>query len=143
MTYFVTFRSRRDLDEMDRADLFRNVLKLDGRKWTILALTVLPDRTEMLVSVEDDANGVPYELSDLVEKAKTGATKAILKRTEERFPPFYGESYDHIVRDEEERETFYDALIDGAVHAGLVEIPEDYRTLYVREAGGSDEPAPT
>lgn len=135
----MTFRSRRDLDERDRADLFRNILKLDGRKWSLLALTVLPDRTEMLVSVEDDANGVPYELSDLVEKAKTAASKAILKRTEERFPPFYGESYDHIVRDEEERETFYDALIDGAVAAELAEIPEDYPTLYVRDAGGVDE----
>ncbi len=139
----MTFRSRRELDERDRADLFRHILKLDGRKWTILALTVLPDRTEMLVSVEDDANGTPYELSDLVEKAKTGASKAILKRTEERFPPFYGESYDHIVRDEEERETFYDALIDGGVHAGLAEIPEDYATLYVRDAGGPDDPLPT
>lgn len=135
VTYFVTFRHRRNLEEGERHLLYRNLLRLDGRKWRILAMTILPDRTELLCEVEPDKSGTRAELSDLVEKGKTQAGKAILKLTEERWPPFYGESYDHIVRDESERETFYDGIVDGAMATELVETPEDWPTLYVRDAG--------
>ena len=82
--------------------------------------------------------GEPYELSDLIEKAKDKAGRAIIKATGERFPPFYNESYDHILRDEDERAQFLDALIDGALEGEAVETPEDWPTLYVSDAGGHE-----
>lgn len=134
VTYFVTFRHRRNLEEGERMILFREILKLDARRWTVLAMTVLPDRTELLAEAVVGTNGTAYELNEVAEKAKTIAGRRIIKISEERFPPFYSESYDRIVRDEDERATFLDGIVDGSLETGLVEQPEDWPTLYVADA---------
>ena len=135
VTYFVTFRHRRALDERERRDMLRALLKPDGRQWDLLIVAVLPERTELLFKVrEAPATGRPYELSDIVEKAKTKVGRGIVKRTEERYPPFYEESYDRIVRDEIELEERWQAIFDAPVDEELAESAEDYDSLWVADA---------
>lgn len=67
----------------------------------------------MMLTLEPGPKGEPYELSDLVEKAKTKAGKKIIAKSGERFPPFYGESYDRIVRDDAELEERWTAVLDA------------------------------
>ena len=76
-------------------------------------------------------NGEPYELSGIVEKAKTKAGKHITKATGERFPPFYAESYDRIVRDEAELEQRWEELFEAPTTYELTEDPDDYEGLWV------------
>lgn len=73
----------------------------------------------------------PIELAQPVEKAKTKAGKLILKKTEERFPPFYGESYDRIVRDEVELEERMIEITGSPEDLDLCGDSSDYETLYV------------
>lgn len=135
VTYYVTFRHRRPLTEPERRNLLRALLKPDGRQWELLILLVLPERTELMFKVhEAPATGRPYELSDIVEKAKNKVGRAIMKQTEERWPPFYEESYDRIVRDEAEFEERWQALFEAPVSEELVEASEDYDGLWVRDA---------
>ncbi len=135
VTYFVTFRHRRPLDESERRSLLRALLQPDGRKWDLLIVVVLPERTELLFKVREAmATGRPYELSDVVEKAKTKVGRQIVKKTEERWPPFYEESYDRIVRDEAELEERWQAIFDAPVEEELAESPEDYDGLWVADA---------
>ena len=135
VTYYVTFRHRRPLDDRERRDLLRALLKPDGRRWDLLIVAVLPERTELMFKVREAvATGRPYELSDIVEKAKTKVGRTIAKRTEERWPPFYEESYDRIVRDEAELEERWQAIFDAPVNEELAESAEEYDALWVADA---------
>lgn len=131
MTYYATFRHRRPLDEGERTELLRALMRPHGRRWDLLIVCVLPEQTELIFRVREAPIGGVYELSDLVEKAKTKAGKEIVKRTGERFPPFYGESYDRIMRDAEELKTYWEAIYGSPVANELAESPEDYPALWV------------
>lgn len=124
--YYVTFRHRRELEESERQCLFGALLKPQGRKWDVDLLCVLPEKTEMIVRIETAPNGDPFELSDIVEKAKAKAGKLIIKSSGERYPPFYTESYDRIVRDEAELETTWTSIVDAAER-----VSDDYQYLWL------------
>lgn len=128
--YFVTFRHRRELDEGERRVLFLSLLKPDGSRFDLIALLVLSDRTEMLFTVRKTASGEAYELSKTIEQAKSKAGKAICKSSGERFPPFYTESYDHIVRDEDELDEFAQKILDGPFELGWTEDLTNFPTLW-------------
>jgi hypothetical protein len=96
-----------------------------------MIVCVLPDTTELIFSVRENADGAALELSDILEPAKRKAGKQIIKKSGERFPPFYGESFDRIIRDEVELEERWQAIFDSPTAADLAEEPEDYRTLWV------------
>lgn len=134
VTYYVTFRHRRDLDEAERLALFRQLLRPEGRKWDLAILCVLPGATELVFQVKEGPKG-SYELSDIVEKAKSKAGKLIIKNTGERFPPFYTESYDRIVRDEAELDEHFQRILFSMVTAELAEDPEEWEALFVKGTG--------
>ncbi|MDX2065635.1 MAG: hypothetical protein SFX74_07840 [Fimbriimonadaceae bacterium] len=136
--YFATFRHRRPLDASERDILFREVRKTEMRYLETDIVVVLPESTSLIFRVKTDRDGRPAELSDAIEKAKTRAGKRIIKVTGERFPPFYEESFDRILRDELEYEAFWSEILESPVAAELVESPEDYGTLYVAHAPGSE-----
>ena len=134
VTYYVTFRHRRELTEAERLVLFRNLLRPEGRKWDLMILCVLPGATELVFQVMEGPKGT-YELSGIVEKAKTKAGKLIIKNTGERFPPFYSESYDRIIRDDGELEEHFQRILYSMVDAELTEDPESWDALWVKDKG--------
>jgi len=110
------------------------LIRPDGRRWDLLILCVLPEVTDLIFRIREAPSGAPYELSDIVEKAKAKAGKLIIKKTGERYPPFYNESYDRILRDEAELEERWMEMFDGPVSHGLAEDPEEYAGLWVSGA---------
>ncbi|MBI1334340.1 MAG: hypothetical protein JST12_07530 [Armatimonadetes bacterium] len=129
VVYYVTFRHRRDLSDEERNRLLSNLLRPDGRKWDLIIACVLPNQTELMFRVEEG-----NELSDIVEKAKTKTGKGIVKKTGERWPPFYEESYDRIIRDDAEFEEFWTKILESPVDNELAEEPGEYPGLYVANA---------
>jgi hypothetical protein len=95
----------------------------------LIIACVLPEVTELMFRVNTEK-----EFSDFIEKAKTKAGKEIIKKSGERFPPFFAESYDHIVRDDGEFEEFWTRILESPMQAELVEEPGDYEGLYVPDA---------
>ncbi len=94
-------------------------------------ICVLPERTELIFSVRTGKGDQPYELADILEKAKTKAGKLIIKKSGERFPPLYNESYDRIIRDDAEFEERWQAIVGSPVEFELVDDPSDYESLWV------------
>ncbi|MEA2553536.1 MAG: hypothetical protein QOJ65_1712 [Fimbriimonadaceae bacterium] len=131
VTYYVTFRHRRALDEAERRYLLQALVRPDARRWDLLIACVLPEATELMFVVRDAPSGQPYELSNIVEKAKAKVGRLIIKNTGEKYPPFYAESYDRILRDQAELEERWQAILESPVSAELAEDPEDYEGLYV------------
>lgn len=134
VTYYVTFRHRRDLNDQERQLLLRALLRPEGRRWDLLIICVLPGETNLMFNIREAPTGAPYELSEIVEKAKTKVGRQIIKKSEERFPPFYNESYDRIVRDDAELEERWQEIFDSPVKFELAEDPEEYQTLWVSGA---------
>ena len=129
VSYYVTFRHKRDLDDMERNRLLYNLKKPDGKAWDLVIACVLPAQTELIFRVTEG-----NELSDIVEKAKKRAGKDIIKKTGEKWPPFYDESYDHIIRDDAEFEEFWTKILESPVDLELVDEPGEYPDLYVAGA---------
>ncbi|MFI5385742.1 MAG: hypothetical protein ACHQ50_06435 [Fimbriimonadales bacterium] len=129
--YYVTFRHRREIDAGERQMLLRALLRPDARKWDLLILCILPGQTELIFTVRERPTGQPYELSEIIEKAKAKVGRLVMKQTGERFPPFYAESYDRIIRDESELEERWQAIHDSPVDHELVEDPDQWDGLWV------------
>jgi hypothetical protein len=134
VVYYVTFRHRRALDESERTQLLRALIRPDGRRWDVQIAVVLPEVTELIFTVREAPTGRPYELSDIVEKAKAKVGRLIVKKTGERWPPFYDESYDRILRDDVELEERFLMMLESPVAAELCEDPEEYPALWVSHA---------
>jgi hypothetical protein len=122
------------LDDAERQRLFQSLARPDGRQMDLEILAVLPEATEMIFQVREGRDGQPLELSDIVEKAKAKTGRWIIKRTGERFPPFYAESYDRILRDAGELEERFLSILASPVDHELVEEPEEYGELFVKDA---------
>ena len=130
VTYYVTFRHRRALDEQECVDLLRALLKADGRTMEMQVVCVLPESTEMLFTMADGEK-VP-DLAKIVEGAKRRMGAKTVKRTGEMFAPFYNESYDRIVRDESEYEERFTAICRSPVDLELCEAPDEYEGFWSR-----------
>lgn len=95
--YWVWFRHTRTLKDSERAILFKNMISRVGKSCEIFALCVAPGETHLLLC----QNGTK-DFAQLIVTAKRKAGKAITDATSERFPPYYEESFDRIVRDVDE-----------------------------------------
>ena len=105
------------------------LMRPDGTKWDLIIACVLPNQTELMFRVQEG-----NELSDIVEKAKTKTGKEIIKKSGEKWPPFYTESFDRIIRDDAEFEEFWTKILESPVDSELVDDPGDYPDLYVADA---------
>lgn len=131
--YYVTFRHSRPLTNDERGLLMAQILKQEGKRWALLVLCVLDDRSELMFRVQVAPTGMEYEFSAVLEKAKRKTGALIIKRTGEQFPPFYFESYDRIVRDEAELEERWREIVSAPVRAGLSHETEEYPYLWVAQ----------
>ena len=118
----------------ERRILLQQLIKPDGRRWDLLIVVVLPEKTDLIFRVHEAPNGADYELSEIVEKAKAKSGKLIIKKSGEKFSPFYAESYDRIIRDESELEARWQELFDSPTDLELAEDPEEYEGLWVADA---------
>ncbi|MFQ3669366.1 MAG: hypothetical protein SNJ61_10830 [Fimbriimonadaceae bacterium] len=131
VNYYVVFRHRRDLEDAERQIVLRALLLQHGRRLDVRIACVLPDRTELIFRAQLSPDGRPYELAEAVEAAKKRAARSIMKRSGERYPPFWEESFDRIIRDDAEFEERWLAILGGPVDAGLADEPEDDPGLWV------------
>ena len=113
--------------------LFKELLRPDKRKWDLMILCVLPAETELIFTVREGMQGTPIEIADIVEPAKRRAGRKIIHNTGERFPPFFAESYDRIIRDEAELDERRESIYGSSVERELVEDPADYDALWVSQ----------
>jgi len=132
--YYATFRHKRPLEDAELNFLFQRLMRAQRRKFDYHILCVLPEKTEMIFTVNESPDGSPYELSDVIEKAKRQAGSAIIKKSQERWPPFYTECFDRIIRDEAEFEATWETILSSPVDQELVEDPSDWWTIFVPDA---------
>ncbi|MEJ5170305.1 MAG: hypothetical protein WHU10_04900, partial [Fimbriimonadales bacterium] len=75
--YYATFRHRRVLCEAERRLLLRALLRPNGSSWSVLAVRVGEQDSELMFTMVPSVGGRPRELADVLEKAKARAGKEI------------------------------------------------------------------
>lgn len=110
VVYYVNFKHRRDLNDKERVQLYRRVVAL--RDLDIFALAVFSSHTELMALVRPTTRGKERDLGDIVDRAKKKVSREALKKTGEKYDLFFSESYDRIVRSQDEFESFCESILE-------------------------------
>ena len=95
------------------------------------AIVVMPDHVHLLLTPLRDENGWPFPLVDILQCLKGATAHRINKLLHTSGPVWEEESFDHVLRSNEDLKNKCEYIRQNPVDAGLVHRPEDYRCLWV------------
>ena len=158
-TYFLTWRcaSGVTLTESERDVVLAAIRHWDATRWDVFAAVVMPDHVHALARPLPKGDGV-WDLAELLHSVKSFSAHQINKRRRQgvsdrrdteptRNSPLVGpvsrrsssiwqdERYDRWIRDEDEMTEKWDYIVGNPAKAGLVEVAEQYRWLYLKVTG--------
>ncbi|MGH2567499.1 MAG: transposase, partial [Bacteroidota bacterium] len=123
----------------------------DGKRYTLLCYSIMPNHVHLLIDIRpekvgqvgnlsytaDDkaqqAGNLSYTLSRILHSIKRHTAREANKILNRAGPFWQHESYDHIIRDNDELERIIWYILDNSVKAGLVEHWKNWRGNYVQE----------
>jgi REP element-mobilizing transposase RayT len=140
-TYFLTFRlsgyrssggfadyksAPRRLDAAERRIVKDAILFWHAKRWTVHALTAMPDHVHILATPLQAGPGAWHSLSKLVQSVKRHAAREINRHRRTRGAVWQAESFDRIVRDEREFHDKFTYIIGNAVKAEVAKDGWEY-----------------
>jgi REP element-mobilizing transposase RayT len=135
--YFCTASTkfRQTLSPEERDIVFEAIQFHRDRKYELFASVVMPDHFHLLLEpLQKDDSGL-FNLSEIFHSIKSWSSNQIGKlrpqvSDRKKSPIWQDETYDHILRnDEDYSEKFYYTLYNP-VEAGLVATPDEYKWLW-------------
>jgi len=138
-TYFVTFRARHGELSLDERKIAHDACNYwHGVKATIHAAVVMPDHVHLLMSPHELDEGQWISLGELLHSIKSFSGHEIAKLRGKRGSVWLDESFDRIVRDDSEFIEKWEYIEANPVTAGLVNSPNEYPWLTLRQIGFRD-----
>ena len=130
---FVTFRSLRTfiLPAAARDLVLDHCLREHGKRARLHAVVIMPDHAHLLLMPLRNPDGWPYPLVDILQCLKSATAHRINKLLRLSGPVWQDESFDHVLRSDENLKEKCEYIRQNPVRRGLVEKPEDYRWLWV------------
>lgn len=125
-TYFVTFRllsGGRTFHE--RQLVLEHIKSGDGSYYNLWSVVIMPDHVHLLFQA---ARG--FALSRIMKGIKGVSAMLVNESRQATGSIWQDESYDRIMRDEQEALKMARYLLDNPRRSGLVEQPEDYPYLF-------------
>lgn len=130
-TYFVTFRTRKiELPPEARGLVFEACRYFDGQRFRLWAATVMPDHVHLLLTPEKKSDQEWFSLSAILHSLKSFSAKKINALLSRKGPVWVEESFDRIMRSEEEFLGSWHYIRNNAAKKGLCESPEEWPWLY-------------
>ena len=133
-TYFLTWRALTlMLEPDDRIITLNAILFWDARRWDVYAAVVMPDHVHVLVRprpISPSSPEVFHSLSAILHSVKGFTSHRINDRLNRSGCVWQDETYDRIMRDEEEFIEKWHYIRTNPVKAGLVATPEEYPWHY-------------
>ncbi len=118
------------------------ILHWHGAKWHVHALTVMPDHVHILARPLEHSKGRWHSLAAILHSVKRGSARAINTLRSRRGPLWHRESFDRIVRDEEEFGEKANYILSNAVTAGLAQEGWLYDGLWCEGMPATPRPRP-
>lgn len=133
--YFVTFRAAGvDLSPELRAIVLSAARHFDGQRYTLWAAVVMPDHAHLLLTPHEREPGQWWSLSSILHSVKGYAAKEVNRRLERSGAVWMQESFDRIVRDDQEFAQKWGYIRNNPVKRALCERADDWDALYERVA---------
>jgi valyl-tRNA synthetase len=131
-TYFVTFHVKSGKLSVSEREIVLNACRhWHDTRMTLHIATIMPDHVHLLLTplaTDSSTNEDPkwHSLSDLLHSIKSFTSHEIQKRRNSSGPLWQDESFDRIMRDEEEFAEKWNYIWMNSVTAGLTGSPEAY-----------------
>jgi REP element-mobilizing transposase RayT len=132
-TYFVTFRARLFLPPSARKIILEEIRTLAADAIELDAAVVMPDHVHLIFRLADDA-----DLSRVLKLLKGRSARRINQMLEREGAVWMDESFDHVIRNEDELRDKLEYIKQNPVKKGLVKHPEDYKWLLISADASSD-----
>ena len=133
--YFITFRTVVDELSKEEQILVLNLIKEGHNKYYYLyAVVIMPDHVHLILTIKED-----YSLSRIMKGIKGKSARSINKNRNGKGSIWQDESYDRILRNEEELFEKLKYMLNNPVKSGLTDDPWNYHGWYFNDKiGGSD-----
>jgi putative transposase len=138
-TYFVTFRSARGpLPERALALVKAQVIDGQGARYDLVFGVLMPDHVHLMLRPRERELGRWWDLAVIMKGIKGGSARLINQALGTQGTVWQKESFDRLVRDEEEFQQNWQYMYFNPRKAGLVVDPEDY-PWFIRAACPLDQ----
>jgi hypothetical protein len=138
------------LTEAERDIVMAAIRHWIGIRWDVLAAVAMPDHVHVLACPLPKGEG-RWDLGELLHSIKSFSAHKIAKLRKQGQASvgpasrrstsiWQDERYDRWMRDEDEIAEKWEYIVGNAVTAGLVELPEQYRWLYMKATGETPVP---
>lgn len=130
--YFITFGTwdKLELNEAARQIVLDAWLFFAGKRYNIYILVVMPDHLHILIKPLLKNEQEYWSLSSILHSIKSYTAKQIPKIMNHIGTIWQPESYDRIVRSEEEFNSYWEYIYNNPLNANLVNNPTDYPFLW-------------
>ena len=127
--YFVTFRAiSGDMSDKEKELVLKHILSGNDRFYELFAAVIMPDHVHIILRPLED-----YGLSRIMQGIK-GPTSYKINMMRRRTGPFWQtESFDRIIRDDNEFLEKANYIINNPIKSGLVENLSDFPFLYIKD----------
>jgi putative transposase len=131
--YFLTFHTRTDLILSETArDIVLNSLQFHAdKKYRLYAGVVMETHVHSILQPLEQSAEVYYGLAQITHSLKSYSSNRIQRELKISGRIWQEETYDRIVRDDQEYLEKAEYIIYNPVKGGLVAHPEEYKWLYV------------
>lgn len=134
-TYFVTFRAAGvELSPELRVMVLNAARHFDGQRYTLWAAVVMPDHVHLLLTPHEREPRQWWSLSSILHSVKGYTAKEVNRRLGRSGSVWLQESFDRIVRDEEEFVGKWAYIHNNPLKKGLCEHADDWDAIYERAA---------
>ena len=135
-SYFVNFSTRYSfvLPEEARTLVFNHCLFENGRKVHMHAFVVMPTHVHMLFTPMESDKGEPYSLAEIMNSIKGSSSHSVNKLLGRKGTLWEAESFDRIVRSDDDFEYRMLYIVQNPIAAGLAKGPDDYRWAWRESA---------
>ncbi len=130
--YFVTFNARStEFDCTEQTTILEHIKKGNNKYYTLHAAIVMPDHVHMIFVPFQE-----YPLRRIMKGTKGASANLINKLRGSSGQIWQDESYDRIIRDENEYHEKITYMFNNPLKIGLTDDPENYHGWYINDKLG-------
>ena len=122
--YHIVFRSKiGELTPAMRQIVVDTIRFDDGRRFQLFVAVVMPDHTHILLQPLDKGDGNFYSLSEITKPLKGISARKINRLLGTAGVVWLNESFDHLIRNQDDFDKHWEYIFLNPVRAGLVTEP--------------------
>jgi len=125
--YFITFRTISNKLSIDEQRLvLDNIIKGNNKYYNLIATIVMPDHVHLIIKPENE-----YNLSKILRGIKGATARGINLMRKSKGSIWQGESFDRIIRSQDELIEKLNYMLNNPIKNGLTENPWEYHGWYI------------